>query len=118
MHAEPERLSKAVQALLTAPETVLFLSVVVPWELGIKVLRQRLTLPEPLGDYFTSRVERARMNILPITLHHVLDAVRLPPHHADPFDRMLVAQARVERLALVSGDPEVARYDVELLRPS
>jgi len=118
MHAEPERISRAVQALLTAPETALFLSVVVPWELGIKVLRQRLTLPEPLGDYFTSRVERARMNILPITLHHVLDAVRLPPHHSDPFDRMLVAQARVERLALVSADPEVARYDVELLRPS
>jgi PIN domain nuclease of toxin-antitoxin system len=56
------------------------------------------------------------MSLLPIDLAHVLEAVALPPHHGDPFDRMLVAQARTEGLALLTADAWIARYDVELVR--
>ena len=89
---------------------------VVAWELGIKIARERLTLPEPLDEYVMSRANRARMSLLPIGLVHVLDAVALPAHHADPFDRMLIAQARAEGLTLLTADPWIARYDVTQIR--
>jgi PIN domain nuclease of toxin-antitoxin system len=56
------------------------------------------------------------MSLVSIDLGHVLDAITLPPHHADPFDRMLVAQARAESLTLLTADPLIARYDVKLVR--
>lgn len=116
MHAEPDRLSRRARDLLVDPDTELHLSVVVAWELGIKIARERLTLPEPLDEYVMSRANRSRMSLLPIGLVHVLDAVALPGHHADPFDRMLVAQARAEGLTLLTADPWIARYDVALMR--
>lgn len=116
MHAEPKRLSRRASELLVDPDTELHLSVVVAWELGIKIARERLTLPEPLDEYMTSRAHRSRMSLLPIGLLHVLDAVALPAHHADPFDRMLVAQARTEGLTLLTADPWITRYDVRLER--
>lgn len=116
MHGDPDRLSGRARKVLTDADTELRLSVVVAWELGIKVARERLTLPEPLDEYMMSRAHRARMSLLSIDLAHVLEAVTLPPHHADPFDRMLVAQARAEGLTLVTADPWIARYDVEIVR--
>ena len=115
MHAEPDRLSKQATTLLADPDNELILSLVVPWEIGIKVARKRITLPEPLDAFFSVRAHRARMTLLPIELRHVLDATQLPRHHDDPFDRMLVAQARVERVSLLSADPLVARYEVDIV---
>jgi PIN domain nuclease of toxin-antitoxin system len=116
MHGEPERLSARARDLLVDADAELYLSVVVAWELGIKIARERLTLPEPLEDYVTSRARLGRMSVLPIGLTHVLDAVTLPALHADPFDRMLVAQARAESLTILTADPWIARYDVEIVR--
>jgi len=116
MHGDPDRLSGRARKLLVDADTELHLSVVVAWELGIKIARERLTLPEPLDEYVMSRAHRSRMSLLSIDLGHVLEAITLPPHHADPFDRMLVAQARAESLPLMTADPWIARYDVELVR--
>lgn len=116
MHGDPDRLSSRARKLLVDADAELHLSVVVAWELGIKIARERLTLPEPLDEYVMSRAHRARMSLLSIDLTHVLEAVILPPHHADPFDRMLVAQARAEGLTLLTADPWIARYDVEIVR--
>lgn len=115
MHGEPERLSARARKLLVDEGTELYLSVVVAWELGIKIAKERLRLPEPLDAYVTSRAHRSRMSWLPIELLHVLEAVALPPHHGDPFDRMLVAQARAENLTLLTADPWIERYDVETM---
>lgn len=116
MHGDPDRLSRRARDLLVDADTELHLSVVVAWELGIKLARERLTLPEPLDEYVTTRARRARMSLLSIDLGHVLEAVTLPPHHADPFDRMLVAQARAESLTLLTADTWITRYDVEIIR--
>ncbi|HWO23643.1 MAG TPA: type II toxin-antitoxin system VapC family toxin [Kofleriaceae bacterium] len=116
MHGDPDRLSARARDLLIDADTELHLSVVSAWELGIKIARERLTLPEPLDEYVMSRARRARISLLSIDLVHVLEAVTLPLHHADPFDRMLVAQARTESLTLLTADPLIARYDVELMR--
>lgn len=116
MHGDPDRLSSRARKLLVDAYAELHLSVVVAWELGIKIARERLTLPEPLDEYMMSRAQRSRMSLLSIGLPHVLEAVTLPPHHADPFDRMLVAQARAEGLTLLTADPWLARYDVDIVR--
>jgi PIN domain nuclease of toxin-antitoxin system len=116
MHGDPDRLLARARKLLVDADTELHVSAVVARELGIKIARERLTLPEPLDEYVMSRAHRSRMSLLSIDLVHVLEAVALPPHHTDPFDRMLVAQAREESLPLLTADPWVARYDVEIVR--
>ncbi|HEY0479116.1 MAG TPA: type II toxin-antitoxin system VapC family toxin [Kofleriaceae bacterium] len=116
MHGDPDRLSSRARKLLVDADAELHLSVVVAWELGIKLARERLTLPEPLDEYVMSRAQRSRMSWLSIGLTHVLEAVALPLHHGDPFDRMLVAQARAEGLTLLTADPWIARYDVEIVQ--
>ena len=115
MHAEPERLSGETRKLLSDARTEIFLSVVVPWEIGIKLAKKRLRLPEPLDGYVTSRMRRAGMKALGIELSHVLDASALPRHHDDPFDRMLLAQARIERLPLLTADETLSRYEAPLV---
>lgn len=87
-----------------------FISVVTPWELGIKRALGKLTMPDGLAD----ELESQGFVSLPITSAHAELAPALPPHHRDPFDRMLVAQAQLETLVLVTADKSVADYGVEL----
>jgi PIN domain nuclease of toxin-antitoxin system len=108
-------LSARSRAALVDADTEVFLSVVVPWELGIEIARKKLSLPEPLADFVLSRAQRSRIGLLPIHLRHAVEAVELPPHHGDPFDRMLIAQARVEDLTLVTADPWFSSYEVDVL---
>src|SRR4051812_35566966 len=75
MHGEPGRLSARAEKLLVDAETGLSLSVVVSWEMGSKIARERLTRPEPLEADVTSRVRRSRMSLLSSDLAHVLEAV-------------------------------------------
>ncbi len=78
------------------------------WEIEIKRATGRLDAPGNLIE----AVDASGFDHLPITLEHAVAAGRLPLHHRDPFDRMLVAQARVEGLTLATADPEITRYDV------
>jgi PIN domain nuclease of toxin-antitoxin system len=77
--------------------------------------------PSP-GPSSSHRLARARARVFradrPLILEHVCDAAALPRHHTDPFDRLLVAQARAEKLAIISHDANVARYDVRVVDPS
>jgi PIN domain nuclease of toxin-antitoxin system len=86
-----------------------FISAVTPWELGIKRALGKLTMPEGLVD----ELESEGFVSLSITAAHAALAPVLPPHHRDPFDRMLVAQAHLETLVLVTADKAFAGYDVE-----
>ncbi len=91
---------------------VVFVSAASAWEAAIKVALGRLRIPEPLeAGVIDSGFER-----LPIGFAHAELAAALPAHHADPFDRMLVAQARLEGLTLVTGDRRLERYEIDLLR--
>jgi PIN domain nuclease of toxin-antitoxin system len=107
---DSRRLSKTVrEAIATAP--VVHVSAVSAWEVAIKSALGRLDI----RDDFEHQVDAAGFEPLPITFAHAREAGRLPAHHADPFDRMLVAQARVERLTLVTHDDRIAKYDVATL---
>ncbi|MDQ3032270.1 MAG: type II toxin-antitoxin system VapC family toxin [Myxococcota bacterium] len=114
MHAAPERLSKRTRGLLIDDDTELLLSCVVPWELGIKVAQGKLRLPAPVEEYCASRARAARMRLLDVRFVHVYEASRLPLHHRDPFDRMLIAQARIEALPVLTADRAFRDYDVEV----
>jgi PIN domain nuclease of toxin-antitoxin system len=90
----------------------IFLSPVSLWEITIKQATGKLAGPADLAE----RVRDMGFRELPVTYAHAIAAGRLPPHHRDPLDRMLVAQAAVEGLTLVSRDESIGRYDVDILK--
>lgn len=113
--SDPLRLSQNALRLCQDPRNRLLLSAGSAWEMQIKMqigkLRFSLSLEELLGNQ--QRVNNLEM--IPITLGHILGLERLPMHHKDPFDRLLIAQAIAEGAALVSGDSIFANYPVEVV---
>lgn len=85
------------------------------WEIGIKAALGQLSFDGPLTALVSRALEYARFQPLSITVAHALAAAALPPHHRDPFDRMLIAQARLSDLTLVTSDTAFDDYDVRLL---
>jgi PIN domain nuclease of toxin-antitoxin system len=108
---DDERLPARLDALLNDPATEAFVSAASAWEIAIKARLGKLE-PGPLGQGFATTVVQEGFLPLPITLEHAERAGALPPHHSDPFDRMLVAQAHTENLHLVSGDVALDHYGV------
>lgn len=115
MLSAPERLNAATQSALADSATELWLSVASAWEVAIKHARGKLPLPDPVGDLVALSSERFGMNVLPIRLPHALTAAELPPHHNDPFDRLLIAQAQLESMTLVTADKLVTKYGAAVL---
>lgn len=110
MNGAVEKLGAEAQELLTAADSDLYLSAASAWEIGIKVALGKLDLPQKPERYLPSRM--ADNGVLPLPIHHAhaLKAASLPMHHRDPFDRMLVAQAQLEGLTLMSADRNVWQY--------
>ena len=85
------------------------------WEILIKVQLGKLNLPQPAGPYIIRKLAENRIEVLPITLDHVLGIESLPLHHRDPFDRLLIAQSIEEGWPIITADPWFARYPVEVI---
>ena len=113
--SERRRLNEAALAMMASAENTVVFSTVSAAEIGIKAGVGKLKFPEPAQQYVASLTERAGMKTLPLYLHHALRVADLPLHHRDPFDRLLVAQAQAEGLPLMTADPELAAYDVEII---
>jgi len=107
----PDKLRRTTADAIQSEESSVWASVVSPWELAIKASHGKLQAPDDLG----SRLREMRIPLLPISLRHTEAVAALPHHHGDPFDRMLVAQAQVEGMTLVTSDREIAQYRVSLL---
>jgi PIN domain nuclease of toxin-antitoxin system len=107
---EPSRLIPAVRSRIATADLV-FVSVASAWEVAIKVALGRLDLP----DTMEAGVLASGFEKLLITFSHAARAAALPPHHGDPFDRMLIAQAQAEGLTLVTRDRRLEPYAVEIL---
>ncbi len=117
MQVSPERIPSKVLDQLTDPENALFLSSASSWEIAVKWALGRLQLPQPPAEYVARCLERQAVVGLPIQHRHALHTASLPPHHRDPFDRLLVAQAQLESLVLVTADKKLAAYDgIDLLQ--
>ncbi len=112
---EPHRIRDDVRERLSVPGTTLHLSAASTWEIAIKYRLGKLPLPEPPERFVLPRLVRDGIRPLPIEPVHTLRVATLPDHHADPFDRLLVAQAQVERFTIVTADAKLAPYDVSLL---
>jgi PIN domain nuclease of toxin-antitoxin system len=110
-----EQLSPRVRDLIADGCNEIYLSSASAWEIAIKAGKGRLTLPEKPGRYVASRMSQHRFLALPVQVSHALRVYELPPHHADPFDRLLVAQCQVESLPLITKDEEIQRYEVETI---
>jgi len=111
---DPARLSAVALALCSDPDNQLVLSVASLWEIQIKRQLGKLDLRLPLAGIVAQQRETNGLIILPIGQDHVLALEDLPFHHRDPFDRLLVAQALAEGATLVSGDPVLRSYPVEV----
>ena len=111
-------MSSHARSLVEGNGHELYLSAASAWEIAIKYSRGKLRLPEPPGRYVTTRLERLRMQSLSIDQAHALHVSMLPPHHRDPFDRILVAQAQLEDLPILTSDPVFAAYDVKTIAAS
>lgn len=105
----PERLPDDLkEEMATSP--IVLVSVASVWEAAIKTALGRLELPEPLS----AGIRRSGFDDLPIASAHAEHAAQLPRHHTDPFDRLLIAQAQIEGLELVTHDRALSAYDVSL----
>lgn len=114
MLTEPARLGPALD-LVSDTRNELLLSAASTWEIVIKHGLGRLDLPEPPAAYVPDRIRSTQVTPVPIEHSHTLEVAQLPLLHRDPFDRLLVAQARVLGVAVVTGDERLAGYDVEVI---
>jgi PIN domain nuclease of toxin-antitoxin system len=109
------RLSARSRTLIGAGENAVVVSVVSIWEIAIKAGLGQLEVPPDLRSYLQGQIARNRFVLLPVLLAHAVAVRDLPPHHRDPFDRMLIAQSRTERLSLLSRDTRMKAYEVDVL---
>jgi PIN domain nuclease of toxin-antitoxin system len=112
----PDRIKPDVREAIARADNEVYLSSVSSWEMAIKIAAGRLQLPRPLDEIVPEALLADDMRSLPLEHHHCFELAKLPMLHRDPFDRMLVAQARQESLTLVTADRVFDRYEVELLR--
>ena len=115
LDSSKEKLPAAVQTACSDRDNTLWLSVASVWEMQIKITLGKLRLQRPLENLITDQQRINAVQILPIELAHALELKNLPRHHNDPFDRMLIAQAKHEDWEIVSSDREFAAYPVRVL---
>ncbi len=106
-----EQIAEPAREAIADPGSVVFVSAVSGCEIGVKKAKGRLTAPGNLA----AMVDEKRFEHLPLIFAHAERAAALPPHHRDPFDRMLVAQAQAEGLTLVTRDSRIPLYDVKTM---
>ncbi len=113
---EPERLRADVLETLRDSRNQLLLSAASSWEIVIKFQQGKLDLPEPPNIYIPSCLRITGTEALPVEHAHALATAHLPMHHRDPFDRLLIAQAQVLDIPLVTADRQFEPYQVSLIR--
>ncbi len=106
-----ERITKMISDI----ENELFLSAASGWEITIKVQMGRLRLPDEPERFVPTQLKMNALKPLPIGMNHALHVSTLPDYHRDPFDRMLIAQAQVEGMPILSADPNIQKYQVEVI---
>ena len=109
------QLSSIAKNLIADGNNEIFLSAASAWEIAIKTVRGRLDLPEDPTRYISNRLSLHGFQALPVQIHHAVQVYKLPLHHADPFDRLLIAQSQIESMPLISVDSEIRKYEVEVV---
>jgi PIN domain nuclease of toxin-antitoxin system len=115
LDGSPERLSATALAACEDTSNQLYLSVVSAWEIQIKYQINRLELEVSLEEMIQGQQDANGLSILQVALCHIYMLQQLPLHHNDPFDRLLIAQAKSEQMRLVSADGQFGPYIVDLI---
>ena len=115
MHEEPHKLSVKVAHEILNSANKIFLSVASVWEIQIKINLGKFNFSDTLENVIAQERRTNNLQILSVNLSHALNLENLPFHHKDPFDRLLISQAIVENMILVSADANFAKYQVKLL---
>ncbi|MEW5920436.1 MAG: type II toxin-antitoxin system VapC family toxin [Bacillota bacterium] len=109
------QLSDEARKLISNGENILFLSAASGWEIAIKTGLGKLTLPADITSFIMGQMHLNSITPLPVELNHALHVYTLPKLHRDPFDRILIAQAQVESLSILTADPQFAAYQVKVI---
>ena len=109
------KLSPRAREIIGDGDNTLYLSAASGWEIAIKAGLGRLQLSENPERFVIEHMSLNAITSLPIHLSHALHVYTLPDHHRDPFDRMLIAQSRLEKLPIVTKDPQIAYYAVQVI---
>ena len=108
-------LSDRVCEIISDGKNTLFFSAASGWEMAIKAKLGKLQLPDNLESFIFEQLLINATAPLPIEMHHALYGYVLPDYHRDPFDRLLIAQAILENLPIITTDPQIAQYPVEVI---
>lgn len=108
----PEVGQKAKKAFLSS-DNDLFISLASIWEIAIKMSIGKLTLKQPLEQFLITQLQENNITQLDINFRHVIKVATLPFHHRDPFDRLIISQALVEKMPIVSNDSAFDAYSIK-----
>jgi len=115
MQANPERFGHHTLSLLADERNQLLLSAASSWEIAMKFRKGKIHLPSPPDKYVPDRMIAGGVDGFPVLHSHALFVSRLDDHHRDPFDRLLVSQAMLDNIPIISADPAIAAYEVEVI---
>jgi len=112
---DDQRLSSRVREIIADGTNEILFSAASGWEIAIKTRLGRLQLPNDPEIFIPEQLELNAIEVLPVQIGHALHVYQLPSHHRDPFDHLLIAQARLEKLPILTADPQISRYPVEVI---
>ncbi len=107
------KLSDRTRLLIENTDTQLYLSIASLWELSIKISIGKLFLKEPFEKIIPAQLAQNSIDLLQISIEHTAALIELPFHHRDPFDRLMIAQAQVEQLPIISKDSAFSAYKIQ-----
>ncbi|MBT9171804.1 MAG: Ribonuclease VapC22 [Syntrophomonadaceae bacterium] len=113
--SDAQQLSQKARQIIGNGENTLFLSAASGWEIAIKTRLGKLKLPTDITSFILEQLSVNAITPLPVQMKHALHVSSLPDFHGDPFDRMIVAQAQVEDLPVLTTDPQFAGYNVQTI---
>ena len=109
------RLSPLAREIIADGTNRIYFSAASGWEIAIKAKLGRLKLPGNPERFVPEQLKLNAIEALPVQLSHALHVHKLPDHHRDPFDRLLIAQAQLEKMPILTADPQISRYSVEVI---
>ena len=112
---DDQRLSSQVREIIADGTNEILFSAASGWEIAIKTRLGRLQLPDNPEIFISEQLELNAIEVLPVQIGHALHVYQLPSHHRDPFDHLLIAQAQLEKLPILTADPQISRYPVEVI---
>lgn len=113
--ADNPQLPRAIRAIIADGDNELFFSAASCWEIAIKARLGKIILPRKADIFIPDQLAANSVQTLPIQASHALHVFNLPYHHRDPFDRMIVAQAQMEKLPVITSDNLIAKYKVKVI---